>query len=336
MLPMNGEIACDRLALAAASTGKPAPVALPVRGTRRMATVIANWSAGAEAGRTEAVLGTIRAGFQSRGWTVEMVRLPPARIASDCALFVREARGLIVAVGGDGTASAVASACRLHRRPFGLIPTGVRNRFAHASGLPMDPAVAVDALVRAEPVSIRYGQINNRVFLDHATIGLYPWLVSDKGERMPGRDETRLKGIGQAIGQGLATVLRPSPLFEVAIDDEGERRELRTSTLSLRPGIGIRQLDVRTLALRSRVELILTLGAALTGTLTAAVAVESMHARQVRIASRRRTIRVWLDGEPTLLEPPLDVRLRDSGLQLMLPPADGRPVEGEPAQRPAG
>jgi len=299
----------------------------PVRATRRMATVLANWTAG-DAGATEAVLGEVRAAFQSRGWSVEMVRLPPARLASDCALFVREARGLIVAVGGDGTVSAVAAACRLHRRPFGVIPTGAFNHFARSLGLPADPAAAVDALVASEPVAIAYGQINGRVFLDNVSMGLYPWLVS---RRERDRNSAGRRGV-EALASGLFAIVRPSPIFELAIELEGRQQLFTTSTVAFsvtapRPAevdaaasacVRDGQLAVTSLALHTRIDMLRALGPALAGQLGTAITTRSCCARRVRIASGRRQIAVAIDGEITRLEPPLELRLRDSGLYVVM------------------
>lgn len=303
----------------------------PVRATRRMATILANWTAG-DSSTTEAVLGLIRATFQSRGWSVEMVRLPPGRLAGDCALFVREARGLVVAVGGDGTVSAVAAACRLHRRAFGVIPTGAYNHFARSLGLPADPVAAVDALVASEPVTIPYGQINGRVFLDNASMGLYPWLVSQR-DRDRNRNGAGRRGM-DALASGLFAMVRPSPTFELAIELDGIEQVITTSTAAFSvtapcpPGADATaahcvrdgQLAVTSLALHTRLDMLGALGPAVAGQLGAATTIRSCCARRVRVASGQRRIAVAIDGEATLLEPPLELRLRDSGLQLVMAP----------------
>ncbi|MBC7782089.1 MAG: hypothetical protein H7125_18490 [Proteobacteria bacterium] len=319
------------------SRGVTAPPATPgfipagIRGKQNIATVLANGASGAKAGGADATLALIRKAFEARGWSMQLVRLPAQQIARDCALFVREARGLVVAVGGDGTVNAVAAACRLHRRPFGVIPTGTFNYVARALGIPLDPEAAVEALITGESMSIRYGEVNGRVFLNNASIGLYPSLLSqrERDERVLGRHRL------VALGSGLRALLRQHPLFEVALELDGERRALTTSTVffganatqladhNIAAAECIRDghLAVVSLALRSRLDVFRALGAALMGKLEDASAVESFCARQVRVSSRRRRITVALDGELTVLEPPLELRLRDSGLQIMAPAA---------------
>ncbi len=53
---------------------------------------------------------------------------------------------VVVAVGGDGMAGALAAACARHGASFGIIPAGRGNDLARVLGIPADPAAAAGTL----------------------------------------------------------------------------------------------------------------------------------------------------------------------------------------------
>src|SRR5690606_31740795 len=73
---------------------------------------------------------------------------------------IRDAVAVVIAAGGDGTLSAVASA--LARHPdgpvpsLGLLPMGTANDFATAAGIPDEPlaALALVADIDAQPIDL--------------------------------------------------------------------------------------------------------------------------------------------------------------------------------------
>ena len=53
----------------------------------------------------------------------------------------------MVAAGGDGTVSAVASALVGGRVPLGVLPLGTLNHFAQDNGIPLDPKEAAKIII---------------------------------------------------------------------------------------------------------------------------------------------------------------------------------------------
>ena len=86
---------------------------------------------------------------------------------------------VLVAAGGDGTVNAVAAAVTGTPGCMGVLPLGLRNRFAKAVGLPLGVKEAVRAIAqgRARPVDV--GEVNGLVFVHHASIGFYPGFEAD-------------------------------------------------------------------------------------------------------------------------------------------------------------
>ncbi|WP_238364128.1 diacylglycerol/lipid kinase family protein [Mesobacterium pallidum] len=88
--------------------------------------------------------------------------------------------GCIVAAGGDGTAMAVADALLGTGVPMGCLPLGTFNYFARGLGLSEDPEEAARALKSATPVEIEVGTVGGHVFLNNASLGIYPAILKER------------------------------------------------------------------------------------------------------------------------------------------------------------
>jgi diacylglycerol kinase (ATP) len=96
------------------------------------------------------------------------IDVAPTRAASDAAAQVRAAIrdgfDTIVACGGDGTVHDVLQGLAGKNAALGIIPLGTANAMAHDLRLPMSPAAAARALLRAVPRRIAVGRIDFRDF----------------------------------------------------------------------------------------------------------------------------------------------------------------------------
>jgi diacylglycerol kinase family enzyme len=236
----------------------------------------------------------------------------------------------IVAGGGDGTISAVASQLAGTQAVLGVLPLGTLNHFAKDLGMPLAQEEAVAALAAATVQAVDVGEVNGRIFINNSSLGLYPDIVRDR--------ELRQRRLGhskwRALAEASLAVLRRYPVLRVQIDLEdqthplrtpflfignneytmegfqiGERRGLQDGTLALytaqRTGrFGLFRLAI--LALLRRLEQARDFHTAL----AAEFVVHSGHAR----------LRVATDGEVTLMETPLHYRCRPGALRVLAPP----------------
>jgi diacylglycerol kinase family enzyme len=83
----------------------------------------------------------------------------------------------IVAGGGDGTVSSIASVLAGTRVPLGVLPLGTLNHFAKDLGIPLDPARAVDVIASGHVSCIDVGRVNDRVFVNNCSLGVYPSIL---------------------------------------------------------------------------------------------------------------------------------------------------------------
>ncbi|MGG7378000.1 diacylglycerol/lipid kinase family protein, partial [Escherichia coli] len=74
--------------------------------------------------------------------------------------------------GGDGSQAVVARAAMRHGIPHVCIPSGTRNHFALDLGLDRDDvAGALDAFTDGVERRIDLAQVNDRVFVNNASLG---------------------------------------------------------------------------------------------------------------------------------------------------------------------
>src|SRR5687768_8202 len=138
-------------------------------------------SGGQDADRTRDTLGAV---FNDAGRRFRFVPVDsPAALpsASDAAAAAaRGSGGALVGVGGDGTLNTVAQAAWRHDCPLGVLPQGTFNLFAREHGIRQELESAAKALLRARPEPVQVGEVNGRLFLVNASLGLYPQLLQDR------------------------------------------------------------------------------------------------------------------------------------------------------------
>jgi diacylglycerol kinase family enzyme len=135
--------------------------------------------------------------------------------------------GAVVAVGGDGTINAVATAALASSCLFGAVPQGTFNYFGRTHGIPEDIAAALDDLLHGVPFPVQVGLVNDRIFLVNASVGLYPELLEDREQfkRRYGRSRV------VALWSALVTAFGRHRYLDMALEQNGKRVHLRTTTL---------------------------------------------------------------------------------------------------------
>ena len=246
----------------------------------------------------------------------------------------------VVAAGGDGTVSAAAAALAGTGVPLGVLPLGTLNHFAKDLGLPPAlpeaakviaagnvRAVDVGEVTAADPVG---GETVTRVFINNASIGLYPHMVSKRE-----RQQERLgRGKWVAMLAALLSVFRRYPVIEVVLNTPqvamrrttpfvfvGNNR-YRFDLLSPggRPALDGGELGIYLANRTGRFGLLRMALRALLGRLEQARDFDALASPAVEVATRKKTLRIALDGEVTRLRPPLRFRSRAGALRVLAPP----------------
>jgi diacylglycerol kinase family enzyme len=87
---------------------------------------------------------------------------------------VKKGAASVIAFGGDGHINEVVNGVAETDAALGIIPGGTMNVFARALGIPLDPASAIDHLVRSladSPRTVPLGRMDDRFFTFSAGCG---------------------------------------------------------------------------------------------------------------------------------------------------------------------
>ena len=150
-----------------------------------------------------------------------------AELASEAVRCARQAKGVVVAAGGDGTINAVAQATLGSGCAFGVLPQGTFNYFSRTHGIPADIDEALQIVLHETARPVQVGLVNQQVFLVNASLGLYPKLLEDREAWKAQFGRSRLV----AFGAGLSTLLRGDRNLRLRIELQGAERDVRTPTL---------------------------------------------------------------------------------------------------------
>jgi diacylglycerol kinase family enzyme len=122
---------------------------------------------------------------EARARGIEPIEL---RFGTDLGELVRAAvaegaDGLAMA-GGDGSQAIVAAIAAEHDLAYACIPAGTRNHFALDLGVDREDVVgALDAFVDGGERRVDLAEVNGRVFVNNVSLGLYAEAVQREGYR---------------------------------------------------------------------------------------------------------------------------------------------------------
>lgn len=251
----------------------------------------------------------------------------------DLVALAREAAGsaeVIGVAGGDGSQALVAGVAIERDLTFVCVPAGTRNHFALDLGLDRrDVSGALDAFAAGREQRIDAAYVNDRIFLNNVSLGVYAEIVRSHAYR-DAKWDTVQKMLPDLLGP-------PARRFDLRFrgPDGREHRSAQLVLVSNNPyrldrlaGFGSRErLDTGRLGIVSiNVD-------------DEAQAAELVALEALRQVSRFPGWRKWtaeefevessqelaagIDGEAVTLEPPLRFRIASGALRIRLPPQAG-------------
>jgi len=291
-------------------------------------TVILNGLAGRA--RTPEAIEALKARFARTGArvTIDLVLEP-----RDLAARAREAarRGdVIVAAGGDGTVSALAAVAVETGATLGVLPLGTLNHFAKELGFPQDLDAAVDALVDGERRQVDVGEVNDRIFINNASVGIYPRLV---WEREAEQRRGRSKGVAFAIAMLRTWRNYRTVVARLAVKDAGAivrtpfvfvgNNEYKAEGFELggRTTLDAGRLSIFLAPDCGRFEFLTLPFRALAKRLRTDAAFAAFTAQTLTVDVHSPRVNVARDGEIEMMRSPLVYRIRPRALRVIGPSA---------------
>lgn len=248
--------------------------------------------------------------------------------------LVAEGRRTIVAAGGDGTVTAVAGALTGREGVrMAALPLGTFNFFARGLGLPEDPEGAARAILAGRERRISVGTVNGQVFLNNASVGIYPKILKER-EAVYGRwGRFRIAAHWSVV----KTFLRFQSPMRISLTTDGTERMLRTPLIFVarsafqleRYGLGGAEAisDDRfalfvARGVETRAGLFRLTWRLVTGQMQEGRDVELIAAREIDLDVSGHAALVAFDGEKSRMPLPLRFRIAPDALTIIVPDSD--------------
>lgn len=287
----------------------------------------------------EAVSEVLQAAGRAHDFWIPASPADLADLAGKALAEAKRCGGAVVAAGGDGTINTVAGVMLGSGCPLGLLPQGTFNYFGRAHGVPQEPADAARALLRAHVEPVQVGQVNGRLFLVNASLGLYPQLLEDRESYTAQFGRSRWVAFAGAV----MTLLRWRGQLPLRLQTRTGIETVRTTTLFVGNNyvqlerLGLPEAEavkagfltvmaVRPLGPRAMLGLLLR---GLLGRMGEASNLDSFAVQRLWAEPRGlRRVKVAIDGEVVWLRSPLLFEVAPHPLLLMVPhEADQAPVQ---------
>jgi len=255
-----------------------------------------------------------------------------ARSGSDIVEMARKAAQsdfeIVVAGGGDGTVSAVASELIGTEKTLGVLPLGTLNHFAKDLNIPLELEAAARVIIEGRSVRVDVGEVNGRIFINNSSLGLYPDVVRR-------REQRQKLGYGKwnSLLRSAFKVLRRYPFVNIRLNADGKEMTTRTPFVFI--GNNVYEMDSFNIGGRScldagnlslymtprvgRFGLLQLALRSMFGKLSQSKDFVSLCTDEILIETKRKQMRVAMDGEVVMMETPLRYRVRPGALRVIVP-----------------
>jgi diacylglycerol kinase family enzyme len=272
-------------------------------------------------------LARVQEVLRAEGIDATVLAVAPEQLEQAARDAAAQRPDVVIAAGGDGTVSAVAAALAGGDVPLGVLPMGTLNHFARDAGLPLELEQAARIIAGRTVRQVDVAEVNGRIFINNSSIGLYPRIVHKRDEirERLGRSKwaamltatlailRRYPTLDLRIQMPHACIIRKAPAvfvgnnpYEMNLLNLGRRTSLDCGKLSVYLTHHTGRFGLFRLALRG-----------LLGRLDQDKDFESALLEECVIETPKRILRVAVDGEVTVMTPPLDYKVRPGALKLI-------------------
>lgn len=262
-----------------------------------------------------------------RAGCFDVLRVAPSEMTQAARSMIARGATRLVAVGGDGSVSAVAAAVARTDVELGVIPAGTFNHFARDHDIPTEFDAACEVARSGRVIRADVGWVNHRLFLNTSSVGVYANFVRVRERleaRLPywlasafamARTFARVRPFSVSFETELVQRQYVTPLVFIGLSE----RELKLPTLGNRVDNGRSGLHVLIVRGRTRARLVaLAFAAAARGTraTTRTPHLDGFLIDACVIEQRHSTVAV--DGEVVTLESPLRYEIGRGALNLVV------------------
>ena len=236
---------------------------------------------------------------------------------------------IIVAGGGDGTISAVASKLIETEKTLGVLPLGTLNNFSKDLNIPQDLPEAVRVIAENHTKKVDAGEINGRIFINNSSIGLYPNIVKKREQQQ----EKLGRGKWSAAFWAALKILRRHPFLSVKLKNESGEKIVKTPFVFVGNNeyemdflkVGRREtldegsLSVYFLHKSGRKGLFALVLRLVFGRLRQAKDFEAINVGEITIETKKKEMLIAYDGEVEMMKTPLCYCIHPLALRVIIP-----------------
>jgi len=271
----------------------------------------------------------VRTAFSAVGLNAEIELIDGGDCEVRCRAVAERGDELLVVGGGDGTISAAASALIGTETMLGILPLGTLNHFARDLGLPTDIKEAVEVIAGLSERRVDVAEMNDRIFINNSAIGLYPLMVLDRD--LQRKRLGRSKRLAMIVASVRTLVRFNHQRLTLTVNDEkagidtpllfvgNNDYRIDLGAAGQRESVEDGRLSVFVMRKKTRRGLIASSIRALFNRARSDDMVQLEGVERLRVASRRSTLAVSLDGEVVRSAPPLDYKIRKKALRVIAP-----------------
>ena len=309
-------------------TPRPAPI-----NRKMLISLIMNINSGHRVLDAEPMSDVLVRYFTQRGCDVELhIADEPYKVPQltlRVAAQHQNRHGVIVAAGGDGTLNAVAQALLHGTIPMGIIPLGTFNYVARALAIPLDPLDAAHIVLHGHRHAIHVGCVNQYIYLNNASIGLYPRLIEQR--------EYDNKRFGRfryvAMISGFTALMREHQKLKLKLIIDGQIKpiesplvffgnnqlQLQEFKMNLAECAAIGKLAVVAITELTKWQMLKLIARLQLGTFEEAPEVTAFCAEVIKIESKAWQMKVAIDGEIVHVQTPLYFSVAKEALTVIVP-----------------
>jgi diacylglycerol kinase family enzyme len=276
----------------------------------------------------------IRAAFASHGAEITLkVINDGSKLVTETKKSLDDGYTTIVAAGGDGTICSVAQCLCAEKAVMGILPLGTFNYFARSLNIPSEIEAAAKLIVDGCSKPLRVATVNDRMFLNNASLGVYPAILERREQIYRRWGRSQLVAYWAAI-ETVLTLRRPLRL-KLTID--GKSRDVKTPLVFIVNNTyqlqqlsmdGTEIIEAGELAVfvapdTNRLGMIRLAVAVALGRATSAQNFELLGGKDIIIESIDRPIRrtrtIGKDGERERMQGPFRFRVVQNALSVLVP-----------------
>lgn len=231
--------------------------------------------------------------------------------------------------GGDGTVRSAAQILTNQETPLAILPLGTFNHFAMEMNYPKDLAEILKIIKNNKTKRVDVGEVNQLIFINHSSIGFYSRIAKLKEKHK------HILGVSKFLKTlfTLFNFFHVIPLYQLEIETDEKKLIMETPLVFIgnnqystdildfgsRDTLTSGFLSVYILKAKSRWGMLKCMLSLLFKSAEESKCIVQLNAKNLSITTQSKYINVVLDGELQKLESPLEYRIHNKKLTMIVP-----------------